>query len=222
MAIKHAYPKLFFVISVLLSHSLFGQLYSGRIPDYKDNCLLRINQDSTVDFIYSGYDMGTYADHYGKIQRLNDTLFHISAIMSVGQFMQKGRRDSIFVTIDSNITNQLGKIKIAYSNGSFKEFSFTEYNSYKKNEVGDRHLMMKMNKTLFNQSKGKDYIHIFIERLNPITQKPIVLKIPFGSAPSFSGGEELEFDVVIKNDYLQTIGEPPSNRGHFKLKKVSN
>ncbi|GAB3519325.1 hypothetical protein [Emticicia fontis] len=221
MIIKYAYPKLFYVLLVLLSHTSFGQIYSGRIPDYHDDCLLRINQDRTVDFVYSGDDLSSYADHRGKIRKLNDTLFHISAIMSVGQFSQKARKDSIFITLDSNITDQLGKIKIIYSNGSSKEFNFNEYNHYKRNVVGDRHLKIKANHTLFNSTKGKDYILIAVERKKPITQEPLVFRIPFGSAPSFSGGEELEFDVVIKNDYLWTTGEPPANTGDFKLKKVS-
>ncbi|RFS18595.1 hypothetical protein [Emticicia sp. C21] len=222
MAIKYPYLKLFSAIFILLSHTLFGQLYSGRIPDFQDDCLLRINPDSTIDFVYSREDIGTYADHYGKIQKLNDTLFHISATMTIGQFSNKTRRDSIFVSLDSNVINKLGKIKIAYSNGSFKEYNFEEYNNYKRNVVGDRYIKIKINKNLLNSSPGKNFITIAIERKNPITQKPLVFKIPLGSAPAFSGGENLEFDVVIKNGYLWTTGEPPANTGDFKLKKVNN
>lgn len=218
MAIRHAYLKLFSVILVLLSHTLFGQVYSGQNLQRfgKYNCVLRINNDNTVNFIYNNNNDNTgYGDHYGKIKKLNDTLFHISAIMTIGQFFEMAPyTDSIFVSIDHKITKGLGKLKIAYSNGGFKE-----YTNYNKNGIDDGYIKIKVNKNLFNRAKGKNYFNLSIDRKNSITQKPLVFKIPFGSAAYFTGNEKLEFDVVIKNGYLWSVGKPPLQTGHFKLKR---
>jgi hypothetical protein len=217
MNMKRFYSKLFLLIPTfaLLSQTLFGQLFSGQNLDksIKYNCLLRINKNNTVNFIYE--KGGTYGDHYGEIKKLNDTLFHISATMTVGQFYELAPyTDTIYISIYRKITHQLGKVKITYSNGSFKEYS-----NYDKNGIEDGRLMIKVNKNLFNRLKGKNYINLSIERKNSITQEPLVFKIPFGSAAYLAGGEKLEFDVVIKNNYLWSVGSPPLQIGHFKLKR---
>jgi len=82
-------------------------------------------------------------------------------------------------------------------------------------------LKIPINKKLFNQKKGMDYITITINRKNFLTDNFLSFKIPFGSAASFTSGQKITFDLIIKNNNLWTVGQPPLQTGHFKLGKKS-
>ena len=66
-----------------------------------------------------------------------------------------------------------------------------------------------------------DFITITINRKNFLTDNFLSFKIPFGSAASFTSGQEITFDLIIENNKLWTVGQPPLQTGHFKLDKKS-
>lgn len=210
--------KLIFILTFILTNTLvFGQTFVGTSTDKMKsyNCTLRINKDSTVNFIYERDFNGVYGDHSGRIVKLNDTLCRISATMTIGQFYMKSiDRDTIYIQLDSNIARQLDKIQVEYSDGKTRK----QLQGYDRlgNPIGL--LKIPVDKKLFNDKKGTDFITITINRKNFLTDNFLSFKIPYGSASSFKVGQLVNFNVVIKNGQLYTTGEPPLQTGHFRLK----
>ncbi|MBK7651592.1 MAG: hypothetical protein IPJ20_13835 [Flammeovirgaceae bacterium] len=102
----------------------FGQTFIGKQSNkFKTyNCSIRINKDSSVNFIYDRDLNGVYGDHYGSINKINDTLFRVSATMTIGQFYMKSfNNDTIYIQLDSNIARQLDKIQIEYTDGKTRK-----------------------------------------------------------------------------------------------------
>lgn len=198
----------------------FGQTFIGKQSDKlkRYNCSFRINKDSSINFIYDRDFNGVYGEHKGIINKINDTLYRVSATMKIGQFYMKSfNNDTIYIQLDSNIARQLDKIEIEYTDGKTRK----ELQGYdrKGNPIGL--LRIPVDKKLFNEKKGTDSITISINRKNFLTDNFLSFKIPFGSAASFTSGQKTTFDVVIKGNKLWTVGKPPSQTGHFKLDKKS-
>ena len=214
---KNAILIFVFFVSVNIS---FGQTYAGKQPDkFKSyNCSFRINKDSTINFIYDKDNNSIYGDHKGTIKKLNDTLYHISATMTIGQFYMKSfDKDTIYIQLDSNIARQLDKIQVEYADGKHRK----QLQGYDRSGNPIRLLKIPVDKKLFNENKGTDFITITINRKNFLTDNFLSFKIPFGSAASFTSGQTFEFDVVIKGGKLWTAGQPPLQTGYFKLDKKS-
>lgn len=206
---------LIFFISVNIS---FGQTYINKKLDKsnKYNYSFRINKDSTINFIYEKNYEGEYGDHTGKIKKINDTLFRVSAIMIVSQFSIKSfNNDTIYIQLESNIARQLDAIEIKYSDNKTRE----QLQGYDRMGKPIEILKIPVKKKLFNNKKGKNFITITINRKNFLSDNFLSFKIPFGSSASFSSGQKNEFDVVIKNNKLWTVGKPPLQIGHFKVDK---
>lgn len=184
----------------------------------KYNCTLRINKDSSINFIYNRDFNVVYGDHKGTIKKLNDTLFRVSATMTIGQFYMKSfDNDTIYIQLEPNIARQLDKIEVEYSNKKTRE----QLQGYDRMGKVIELLKVPVDKTLFNNKKGKDFIKITINRKNFLTDNFLSFRIPFGSAASFTSGQKIEFEVVIKNNKLWTVGQPPLQTGHFILEKKS-
>jgi|JI10StandDraft_1071094.scaffolds.fasta_scaffold149724_1 hypothetical protein len=198
----------------------FGQTFIGKQSNkFKIyNCSIRINKDSSVNFIYDRDLNGVYGDHYGSINKINDTLFRVSATMTIGQFYMKSfNNDTIYIQLDSNIARQLDKIQIEYTDGKTRK----QLQGYDRMGNPVRLLKVPVDKKLFNEKKGMDFITITINRKNFLTDNFLSFKIPFGSAASFTSGQKITFDVIIKTNKLWTVGQPPLQTGHFKLDKKS-
>ncbi|WP_417356860.1 hypothetical protein [Flavobacterium sp.] len=209
---------LFFLIFINITHGqTFSNKQSDKLKSY--NCSLRIKKDSTVNFIYNRDDNGVYGEYIGTIKKVNDTLHRLSLTMTIGQFyMRSLHKDTIYIQLDNKIAIYLDKIQIAYSDGTASKV--LQGYDRKKNPI--RLLKIPVNKKLFNNKKGKDYVNITINRKNFISDNFLSFKIPFGSSASFTCGEKEEFDIVIKNKQLWTVGQPPLQTGDFKLEKVGN
>jgi hypothetical protein len=210
--------KLIILLTFILPNTLlFGQTFFGNSTDKMKayNCTIRINKDSTINFIYDRQSNGVYGEHIGTLSKINDTLYRISATMTIGQFYMKSfDKDTIYIQLDSNIARQLDKIQVEYSDGKTRK----QLQGYDRlgNPIGL--LKIPIDKKLFNEKKGTDFITITINRKNFLTDNFLSFKIPFGSAASFTKGQQEEFYVVIKSGQLFTTGNPPLQTGHFKLK----
>jgi len=197
-----------------------GQTFIGKQSDKlkRYNCSFRINKDSSINFIYDRDFNGVYGEHKGRIKKINDTLYRVSATMTIGQFYMKSfYNDTIYIQLDSNIARQLDKIQIEYTDGKTRK----QLQGYDRMENPIGLLKIPVDKKLFNEKKATDYITIIINRKNCLTDNFLSFKIPFGSAASFTSGQKITFDVVIKNNKLWTVRQPPLQTGHFKIDKKS-
>lgn len=185
------------------------------------HCLLRINKDSSINFIYNLDKNWLYAQYNGTIKKINDTLYHISAKLNFGKFDNK--RLYLYDTI-SHITNDTDyfgitipyinfndTIIIKYANGKIQ--NYIPYNKQNK------HSFFALDKKLFNERSGSNFYTIMLKRENEITGQPLDFRVSFGSAPTFESGEELNFDVVITNNKLWNTGMPILQTGRFILAK---
>jgi hypothetical protein len=201
----------------LLSLSSSGQTYSGTQlgRSKRLNCQLRINADSTVNFIYDQDENGLYAEYLGTINRVSDSTYHIVAVLTLGQFYCKAHRpDMIYIQLEPDIAQQLGQITLTYSNGAF-----TRLSGYDRRGRSKMRIHVPVDQNLFNSTKGTDYYTLSIPQKHPITGKPLNFKIYNGSVASFISGNQLDFSVRIKNGVLWTVGEAPLISGHFKLRE---
>lgn len=206
---------------VLISASVsFGQTFIGKQSDKlkRYNCTFRINKDSSINFIYDRDFNSIYGEHKGTIKKVNDTLYSVSATMTIGQFYMKSfDNDTIYIQLDSRIARHLDKISLEYTDGKTRK----HLQGYDRNGKPMPILKTPVDKNLFNEKKGTDYVTILINRKNFLTDNFLAFKIPFGSSASFTSGQKIEFDLVIKNNKLWTVGQPPLQTGHFKLDKKS-
>ncbi len=206
---------LLFFASIQVS---FGQTFISKHHRKleKYNCSLKINNDSSILFIYHKNFNGIYGEYIGQIARLKDTVYRISATMTIGQFYMKPYdKDTLYIHLDSSIAKLLNKIQVEYADGITRK-QLQGYSS-----LGDPMTLLKMpiNKKLFNQKRGTNFITITINRKHFLSDSLLSCRIPFGSAASFTSGQKLEFDVIIKDNKLLTIGQPPLQTGAFVLYK---
>ncbi len=195
----------------------FGQTFVGTSTDRMKayNCTIHINKDSTVYFIYNTDKNGVYADYVGRIKKIDDTLFHISATMRIGQFYMKSfRKDTIYIQLDSTIARTLDKIQVEYSDKQTRK----QLKGYDRLGHSIELLKIPIDKNLFNEKKGTDFIEISVNRKHLLIDKFLSFRIPFGSAASFTKGQKEDFFVIIKNGQLYTTTNPPLQTGHFKLR----
>lgn len=204
----------FIVLTICSSITLNGQTFKGTSSRHYD-CNLRIGVDSTIRLTYNKNDNGAYGELLGNVKKVIDTIYHISAKMSLGQFCMKTyNEDTLYIELDSTITVTIDSMKIVFTNGEYKYCAI-------KNIMGQPLQLLKIpfDKTIFNHSKEKDYVTIAIKRNNKSTDEYLNFKIPFGSAAYFTSKISFDSDIVIKNSILWTIGPAPVQVGHFTLKK---
>ncbi|MGY3051823.1 hypothetical protein ACVWYG_000010 [Pedobacter sp. UYEF25] len=211
--------KIIILLTFILPNTLlFGQTFVGTSTDKLKayNCTIRVNKDSTINFIYNKHSNVVYGEHIGTISKVSDTLYKISATMTIGQFLfQSPFKDTIYVQLDSTIARQADKIQFEYSYGKTRK-QLQGYDRL-RNAIGL--FKIPVDKNIFKEKKGTDFITLTIDRKNFLTDNFLSFTIPFGSAASFTKGQLEAFYVVIKNGQLYTIGNPPLQTGHFKLKE---
>lgn len=130
--------KLIVLLTFILPNTiLFGQTFFWTSTDKMKayNCTIRINKDSTLNFIYDRQSNGVYGEHIGTLSKITDTLYKISATMTIGQFQLKSfNKDTIYIQLDSNIARQLDIIQVENSEGKGR----TQFQGYDRlgNQIG--------------------------------------------------------------------------------------
>ena len=208
----------------LISISLFGQTYKGasvdNIKSYK--CFLRINSDSTIKFVYNFQYYGIYCEYLGIIKRLNDTLYHISANMTTGQYYVKAigsgdgnfGKDSIFIQIDSSRARQIKNIEIKYPDSTVTRQAIDYYHHGKPIGV----FKIPVDNYIFNWKMNTVNLIIKTDIKDNETGKLLTFIARYSSKVNFTNDYNLDFDVVIKGKHLWTSGNPPLQTGHLKMR----
>ncbi len=212
--------RLLLIILINLPSLIFSQTYEGHSLDKTKayHYLFRINADSSVNFIYNTKGNTVYCDYKGTIKQINDSVFNVSANLLIGQrIMKSWHPDTLYVRLSPTISRTLDKIEIEYSDHKTRK----QFQGYSANGKPLSSVKMPLNKNLFNNNKGYNYVEITVNRKNPITRKWVTFKIPYGSAADISNNHTLSFNVSIKNAVLKTIGQPPLQTNHFILKEIN-
>ena len=201
---------------------LFGQTFTGNSIDNikRYDCFLRINKDSTINFVYSLRTHGIYGEYLGTIKQLKDTLYHISATMTIGQFyipvisVPWFEKDTICLQLDSSVAREFDTILYKYSDGTQKKQTLD------KDMLGKPYRLFKIpvNKNIFNSKMNVEYITITTNRKDIITGKLLTFKVPYGLSTKFTHEYKLDFEIVIKAKQLWTIGQAPLQTGHLRMK----
>lgn len=96
--------RIFQIILILNSCVTIEQTYIGTSVDANKsyNTSLKINKDSTINFFHTSNDNGIYAEYIGEIETITNSIFHIAAKMTIGQYYIKSfNSDTIYIQIDS-------------------------------------------------------------------------------------------------------------------------
>jgi hypothetical protein len=204
------------LILLLSSLSTFGQTFKGHSVNGYYNCLFQINSDSTITYIYDRDNNGVYAEYIGYIRKLNDSTYSVKAKLAIGQYYMKSfNKDTLYIQLDPKIAQTLDVIEVEYSNKKIRK----QFQGYDNKGTPIRLLKFPVNKDLFNQNEGTDFVTITVNRKNRITGDWVSFRIPYGSAASIKNGDKIEFKVVIKKEKLRSIGNKLMQTGHIKLKK---
>lgn len=207
-------------ILCLLSYMSFGQTFEGyTTDDYKSyHCLLQIQPDSSITFIYNQTQNTVYAEFVGHLRKKTDSTYLINAELAIGQFMMKSfDPDTFYIQLAPQIAVQLDKIEIEYTNHVRQLLQGYD-------RIDDSpYLMLKIpiNATNFNASDGKNTLKITINRKNGVTHEWVSFTIHYGSAAYIISKAPLELEVSLKNGIVKSVGKKPLQTGHFILKKVT-
>ncbi|MDR2039438.1 MAG: hypothetical protein LBQ60_16065 [Bacteroidales bacterium] len=211
--------KTIFILTFILTSSILsGQTFVGTSSDKMKSygCTFRLNKDSTINFIYERNENSIYAEHIGKIKKINDTLFRAFVIMTVGQFYMKSPSDdTLTIKVDTLMVSKIDKFTIHFSNGQTKELKKC-YDKWFKYHA----FHLPINEKWFNSQKGTDYVFITTGLKGLISGEELKFKIPFGSAASFLCGQKDKFEIIIKDGLLWTTGKASVQIGQFKLKQI--
>ncbi len=204
-----------FFVFLLFSNLLLAQTWSSAVKPNQFKVRLRVNTDSSVNFVYSLKENIYYGEYTGSIKKVTDSIYHVSAQMAIGQFIMKAFNDQYFyIKTDTAIARQLSSITFKYNNG--KVMAFFPHAGPATNE---NYIRLPYKKEYFNAKKGFNFLRIQLNIKGQLDGQKLVFKIPFGSAISLVSGADLEFDLEAKKNTFQTIGVPPAQTGHFVLKR---
>ena len=214
---KYFLITIFFIFSVTF---VKGQLYCGNSTS-NNWCLLRINNDSSINFVYSRNLNEFYGEHKGTIKKINDTVYHITATMIIGKSGDKrsptydttnhSTNNIDYFQIDTPYVHLKDTVIIQYANGQSQK-----YVPYDHGE----HTYFIHDEKFFSKKPGVNYYYkVIINRKNAITGQQLFFRIPFHSIPIFESGKKLSFNVIIKNNILWTTEDPGLDIGQFILTK---
>ena len=206
---------------VCFNITINGQIYSGA-SDNNDQILFQINKDSSIKFIYY-QELGIYAEHIGYIQKINDSVYHISATMSFANYLTLTlytydtvtgvTNDTDYFHISRPFISQDDTVIIKYANGQTR--NYIPYDN-QGNEVN-----FVLDKKLLNDKPKSNYYTVIFKRKNEITGQPLTFILGQHTGMSYLSGIKLDFDVIIKNNNLWSKNGYELPTGHFKLKKKS-
>ncbi|MBL7808976.1 MAG: hypothetical protein JNN28_14250 [Saprospiraceae bacterium] len=201
---------------MLITSTSSAQTFSNvSAPNEKGYTIrLQLNPDGTADFAYQKPDNVVFASYTGTWQKVQDTLrFELS--MQLGQFYMKAWDErEVYIKVDSLFAERFPVVRFRYANGDFRRLSCVSRKQRCK-PTGDLHFLADPRR--FSNQKGKDYYVLELPVIDPFNNAPLIFTIPFGSNASFVANRKLEFQAVLQNDSIQTIGEPVLQTGHFSL-----
>jgi hypothetical protein len=204
---------------ILTNISLCAQIFTGKSIDKSKNynCALKINSDSSIIFICNTEENELYGQYEGTIKRVNDSVFSISATMTLGKTYAENFykanttthviNDTDYVFIDTTYKEMLKFVKIKYANNQEIEYKWNTENS------------MFLAKRQFNKSDKKNYYYIQTEANDKINGKKLSFIVRFGTIAAFEKGQKLEINVIIKGNYLFSIDAFNETMGEFKMTK---
>ena len=125
---KYLFITLFLLFSITFA---IGQTYSGNSAvDYW--CLLRINKDSTVNFVYSLNYNEFYGENKGTIKKISDSTYHVSVKLVYGKSATMGQStyddvvkktyDSSYFRVDTPYVHLKDTVIIKYANGQTQNY----------------------------------------------------------------------------------------------------
>lgn len=201
----------------ILSTMSFGQTFEGFSTDERNDyhCLLQINPDSSITYIFDRDRNGIYAEYVGNIRRVTDSTYSVNAELGLGQFYMKSlSKDTFYIQLEPTIARALDTIEVQFPN----QKSSLCLKGYDQNHQPLTVLKVPVDNKLFNSTKGSDVVKITVPRKNSITGKPISFTIPYGSAASITQGDKMEFEIKIKQGTIESIGKRMDLTGPIRLK----
>jgi len=184
-----------------------GRIFTGSSSNKSYKCWLKIYEDSTVAFVYQNNRKYDFGEFHGTVRKIDDTTFHASCIMTLGQGINKMLSDTPNIAISKSAL-KFDTLKVSYRKGKTKMFLIQDTT---------RFIALSTPKYGNYNYKTNDSLTLTINRKNVITNEPLKFIIPFGSSAEFIADEREEFDIIIKNNKIKTVGKPPSQTGHFNL-----
>jgi hypothetical protein len=200
-----------------------AQLYSGTSTDKQHayQVRLKINADSSVIFIYSTQANSCYAEYEGRIHKVNDTLFHISSVMTLGCFLSMRlaiedtvthiANDTVYLGLDADESKLILLQGVRYANGTVMD--------YVTESVRQHRNIIALDSKFLNRRQGFNYYTILTTNCDKINGKPLSFRIGFNSNYSFKSGEPDELNIVIKGDKIGSVWKPLMQTGTFVLMK---
>lgn len=169
------------------------RLYQGKNNGEGYYCYLKTFAKDSVLFVYEREDFSVYGEHRGTINAINDTTFHISATLTFGHYICKGVPDSLVLFNSTPGLINFSEIIVQYENDEI----------FREKVLGNDNVTFGYNPELFHHNHPAK---ILLNKIHPISNKPIEITTYPGSASDFASGDELEFDVIIIGNRLKTTG----------------
>jgi|GEM_PF-2363819 hypothetical protein len=184
--------------------NLYGQLFKGASgKSFTDlspyQCSLRINQDSTIDFIYHQYINRAYSEFKGVIKKVNDTTYRISSTSTIEMACNRSYTlDTFKIKFKHSFSPQFKEVKLRFSNGKEQMCVIPD------TKGTDGIMKVPIDKTLFTRLKGSNMLTLSVSQKNSITGESLSFKVSWGDGPVFSSGEKLDFNVFISGSKVRT------------------
>jgi hypothetical protein len=213
----------FLFIATCITLLADAQLYSGTSTDkhHVYQVRLKINADSSVIFIYNTQANSSYAEYEGRIHRMNDTLFHISSVMTLGCFLSMRLayedtithivNDTIYLGLDADESKLILLQGVRSANGAVMNYAAESARQHRN--------IIALDSKFLNLRPGFSYYTILTSNRDKINGKPLSFRVGFNSNYSFKSGEPDELDIVIKGDKIWSVWKPLTQTGAFVLVK---
>jgi len=202
------------ILSVFIVVSSHAQLFQGENEKKDYTCYLKINLDSTIIFVVQNKTHICYQESVGTIKHLSDSIYLIRSQIVFGYGImendyQQYKRFGVFVESNYPAFKEVQNLTVRYYNGK---------------DTSIRVIKGKHNDVFFNQklySKKHPFVTLYTGRKNPLTGEEVYVKLFIGASADFSSLYSEKYQVSMRNNLIQSAGEPPIQIGNFKLNKSS-
>jgi hypothetical protein len=183
------------------------RIYKGLSIDSNYVCYLKVSPDNSVNFVYGQNDYAVFGEHSGTISRINDSTFHVKCKLDFGHYINKAfTTDSFEIWVDSPNLIDKSTVLVQYDNDELMT----------GRRIDKDGVTFAFDPELFSHRRPA---LILTNHIHPFLNEPINIKAYFGSASQFVSGDEVEFDVLMTDKMVKSIGEGVGQTGHFELKR---